>query len=193
MNMVLIHRRDRLEDQQAIRRLKQGDIDGLEHLVQQYQTRALHIAYLITQDAGMAEDVVQTAFVRVYEKIAQFDAARPFGPWFYRVVSNDAIKAAQGQGRASSLDSELPADAAMPDELLEQAQTRDQLRELLAQLSPQQRAVVVLRFYAGLRHDEIADQLDVPPATVRWRLHSSLRHLRHLMIKAGLMKEEVLL
>ena len=83
-----------MEEREAIARLNRGDIAGLETLVRQYQVQAVRTAYLITRDRALAEDIVQAAFLRVYERIGQFDTKRPFGPWFLRSVVNDAIKAA---------------------------------------------------------------------------------------------------
>ena len=74
-----------MEERQAIERMRRGDIGGLELLVRQYQVRALRAAYLVTHDVALAEDVVQTAFVKAYERIKQFDPERPFGPWQRRL------------------------------------------------------------------------------------------------------------
>ena len=93
-----------MDEQQAIALLKQGDLKGLEFLVRQYQAKAVHTAYLIIGDTALAEDIVQTAFLRVAQRIDQFDAQRPFQPWFLRAVVNDAIKTAKRQKRAVSLD-----------------------------------------------------------------------------------------
>lgn len=82
-----------MDDQTAITRIKQGDLNGLESLVERYQARAVHAAYLIVFDQALAEDIVQTAFVKVAERIHQFDETRPFEPWFYRIAVDDAIKA----------------------------------------------------------------------------------------------------
>ena len=84
-----------MEDQIAISRLKQGDLNGLVTLVSRYQAQAVHAAYIIVYDRPLAEDVVQTAFVKVAERIQQFDDGRPFAPWFFRIVVNDALKLAK--------------------------------------------------------------------------------------------------
>ena len=65
-------------------------------------------------------------------------------------------------------------------ESLEQAETADELWRLLDALSPEQRAVTVLHYYADLKHAEIARRLDLPAATIRWRLHAALKQLRRL-------------
>ena len=62
-----------LEEQQAISRLKQGDLGGLEILVRHYQVKAVYAAYLIVRDLKLAEDIVQSAFLQAAQKIHQFD------------------------------------------------------------------------------------------------------------------------
>src|SRR5436190_20885557 len=125
-----------MTEQEAITRLKAGDISGLERLVKLYQVQAVRAAYLIMRDRAAAEDVVQTAFLRAYERIGQFDATRPFGPWFLRGVVNDAVKAAARGARQVSLDglrtagTELPGAALAderpgPEELWDRAETAE--------------------------------------------------------------------
>ena len=74
-----------MDEQAAIARLKHGQIEGLETLVHLHQRKALRAAVLICHDYALAEDIVQNAFVRAYERIQQFDASKPFAPWFLRV------------------------------------------------------------------------------------------------------------
>ena len=183
-----------MDEREAITRLKRGDISGLEFLVRQHQLRALRAAYLITQDRALAEDVVQAAFLQAYQRIDQFDAKRPFAPWFLRSVVNAAIKASQRNGRHFSLD-EAVQDAAddltvadfIPDlapeldETMEQSEMQQAVRLALQKLSPEQRAVVVLRYYIGLSEDEMSDQINVPVGTIKWRLHAARKRLRGLL------------
>src|SRR2546427_978208 len=81
-----------VDEHEAIRRLKQHDLRGLESLVHDHQLEAVRVAMLVTRDRALAEDVVQSSFVRVCEKIGQFDEGRPFRPWFLRIVTNAALK-----------------------------------------------------------------------------------------------------
>jgi RNA polymerase sigma-70 factor (ECF subfamily) len=69
-----------MEEAEAIAQLRQGDVRGLDALVRGHQVQAVRTAYLITRDRALAEDIVQAAFVRGYERIEQFDTGRPFGP-----------------------------------------------------------------------------------------------------------------
>jgi RNA polymerase sigma-70 factor (ECF subfamily) len=88
----------------AIDQLKSGDMCGLEVLVRKYQLEAVRIANAITKDLGLAEEIVQEAFSRVYRCIDQYDDTRPFKPWFLRIIVNDAIKALTYQTRFVSLE-----------------------------------------------------------------------------------------
>jgi RNA polymerase sigma-70 factor, ECF subfamily len=183
-----------LNEREAIIRLKRGDIGGLEALVRAHQVKAVRTAYLITQDRALAEDVVQGAFLRAYQAIHQFDAARPFAPWFLRSVANAAVQAARKQERQLSLDADvqdgesdltfadlLPDAAPSPDEAAEGAEMQQAVWSALQQLPPEQRAAVVQRYYLGLGEDEMADQMDIPPGTVKWRLHAARKQLRGLL------------
>jgi RNA polymerase sigma factor (sigma-70 family) len=124
-----------MEDQIAISRLKQGDLNGLETLVGRYQARAVHTAYLIVYDRLLAEDVVQAAFVKVAERIQQFDDERPFAPWFLRIVVNDALKLVKKRQRDVSLEEKMDEPTAQlakwltdpglqPEQWVEQKETR---------------------------------------------------------------------
>lgn len=178
-----------MEERGAIERLKRGDIGGLETLVRLHQTRALRAAYLIVRDRALAEDVVQEAFVRAYERIGRFDEARPFGPWFAKVVVNDAIKAASRreravpaeQGDAFALLARLADPGAGPEGLAEEAEERRRVWAALEKLPPAQRAAIVQRYYLGLSEAEMAGGEASPPGTIKWRLHAARKSLSKLL------------
>ena len=97
-----------MDERRAIGRLKGGDPGGLEALVKAHQVGAVRAAYLVCRDRSLAEDVVQGAFVKAYEKIGGFDERRSFGPWFNRIVVNDAIKAASRRERTTRYEGASP-------------------------------------------------------------------------------------
>lgn len=174
-----------MNEREAISRLKHGDISGLEALVKLYQKQALHAAYLTTGDYAQAEDVVQAAFLRVYERIEQFDSARPFGPWFLRSVINSALTAVTSR-RDLSLqfgEDELEIPSPEPDLLdrLEAAETKEEILSAIEKLPPVERAAIVMRYYLDLNDAEVSHRLSVPPGTVRRRLHDARRRLRRLL------------
>ncbi len=181
-----------MDEQQAIARLKQDDLCGLEALVRRYQVQAVHAAYLIVRDRPLAEDVVQAAFLRAAEKIGQFDDRRPFGPWFLRSVANAAIKAANQHKRLVSLEAEAEKDTSSPAGWLAdpqpspeaQAETDETRRDIwlaLEKLSPEYRAAVVLRYFLDLSEGEMVEKLGRPLTTIKWRLHAARERLRVLL------------
>ena len=100
-----------MDDDQAIRRMKRGDIGGLESLVTRYQLKAVRAAFLITHDEPMAEDVVQDVFVRVFQRIRGFDESRPFEPYLMRSVVNAALNAHRKHGQRRRRTGEWSAEA----------------------------------------------------------------------------------
>jgi RNA polymerase sigma-70 factor (ECF subfamily) len=177
-----------MEDLQAIRRLKRGDIGGLECLIARYQEKALRAAFLITHDQPMAEDIVQDVFFRFYERVAGYDETRPFEPYFLRSVVNAALNCLEREKKGTSF---TRADTSELENLLEEATSvEDQvefnnrqwkIKECLEELSPRQRAVVVQRYYLEMSEREIADALASPPGTVKWLLYAARARLRTLL------------
>jgi RNA polymerase sigma-70 factor (ECF subfamily) len=171
-----------MTDSEAIAQMQRGDIDGLEPLVRRYQVAAVRAAYLITRDRALAEDVAQAAFLRAYERIGQFDPARPFGPWFLRSVVNDALKVAARRERTVPwVDAVAPLPGPSLDEVLQTAETNAVVWAALGGLPPAQRTAIVLRYYLDLSEAEMADRLGVPPGTVKSRLHAARTRLRRLL------------
>ena len=163
--------------------MQAGDIAGLELLVTTYQLQAARAAFLVVRDRSLAQDVVQTAFVRAFERIAQFDITRPFAPWFLRLVLNDAIKVAGRRAREATLQTAPePTDPSVsPERDIERAETADEVWSALAHLTPAQRAAIVQRYYLGLSEAEMSAALGSPPSTVKARLHAARERLRSLL------------
>jgi RNA polymerase sigma-70 factor (ECF subfamily) len=176
----------------AIAMMQHGDIRGLAALVEAYQLRAVRTAMLITRDQALAEDVVQSAFLRAFEKIHQFDASRPFAPWFMRSVVNAAVQAAKKQQRSISLDNEVSEDTSFedllsgdsssePHQALELQEDKRMIRNALDKLSPDQRAAVVMRYYLDMSESEMSELLQTPAGTIKWRLHHARKRLKGLL------------
>lgn len=177
-----------MDEQNAIGRLRQGDMTGLEYLVSRYQVKAVHTAYLIIGDSSLAEDVVQNSFLRVAIKINQFDDRRMFHSWFFRIVVNDALKEAKRQKRTISLDK--PADKVLdwmlssvpnPEEMTELNELRQDVWHAIQWLSPEQRTVIVQRHFLEMNEAEMSHTLRRPPSTIKWWLHTARKRLKSLL------------
>jgi len=181
-----------MDEAKAIAQLKAGDIAGLQVLVERYQVEAIQAACLIAGDRAIAEDIVQAAFLRVFDKIQGFDEARPFRPWFIRIVVNDATKAAIRQSRTIPLDDDgrvnyedvlhvLAANTREPENAVEREELVAEMRQAITRLSPTQRAAVVLHYFLNLNTAEVAEQLNCAPGTIRWHLSVARDRLRILL------------
>lgn len=178
---------------QAIARLKCHDIAGLETLVHLYQVKAVRAAFLILSDASQAEDIVQTAFLHMAEKIDQYDEQRPFEPWFMRIVVNSALQALRQPFHELSLEMTLSPDSTttltdvladetlLMDEQIEHRELSEAIREALNALPPLQRAAIVMRYYLDMSEQDMVEALHLPKGTIKWRLHAARQQLRSLL------------
>lgn len=179
-----------MDEHRAISRLKQGDIGGLEWVVNQYHEKAIRVAYLIAGDAQLAEDIVQEAFLRVFHSIQKFDASRPFSPWFFRIVTNHAVHTAQKQAQHLPLEEDgveidlvelLSSSGPSVEDLAETSELNTRLWEVIQKLSPRQREAIVLRYYLGANEIEMAGKLKTAPGTVKWLLNAARKKLNSLL------------
>jgi RNA polymerase sigma-70 factor (sigma-E family) len=157
----------RIEDPPEVRRLAvPATFDDL--YVAEYR-RMVRLAFVMLDEAGAAEEVVQDAFARVYERWAKLDQP---GGYLRTCVVNGCRDVLRRRRVARFRPSPpAPADQAAPDHLL----------DALAVLSPARRAAVILRYYADLPEAEIADALGVRPGTVKSMLHRALLQLREVV------------
>jgi RNA polymerase sigma-70 factor (ECF subfamily) len=155
-----------------VRGAQRGSASNLEALFRLHWPRAFRAAFLVVHDSAAAEDIAQEAFLAAIRNLDRFDRRRPFGPWLHRIVVNRAIDWTRArQLRAESELVDLPA--AEPERPLD-----DSLLDALAELAPEQRAVIVLRHLLEYTPGEIAELLSLPRGTVNSRLRRGLDSLK---------------
>jgi RNA polymerase sigma-70 factor (ECF subfamily) len=168
----------------SVRGARRGSLADFEALFREHWRGAHRAAYLVVHDAAAAEDIAQEAFLAAVRNLDRFDRRRPFGPWLHRIVVNRAIDA--GRARAARREVSAahlpePAGSAHPDPELS-----DELLGALSGLSPEQRAVIVLRHVLGYDPGEIARMLDLPRGTVNSRMRRGLDELGARFREEGL-------
>jgi RNA polymerase sigma-70 factor (ECF subfamily) len=160
------------DERARTRGAQRGSVSDLEALFRMHWPRAYRAAYLVTHDAAAAEDIAQESFLAAIRALDSFDRSRPFGPWLHRIVVNRAID----WTRARRLRSEVELSESLPAPSPPEAPDGDTL-DALARLSPEHRAVIVLRYLLEFTPGEIADALDLPRGTVNSRLRRGLDEL----------------
>ncbi len=160
---------------------------SIEALYDQYGGLAFALAYRILGERGIAEDVVQEAFLTVWRQQEMYDAARgSTRTWILTIVHHraiDQLRGARAKSRADTAIKEAMPLPAKEDTWAAVAQQLEQewVRGALATLPPEQRQVVDLAYYGGLTHAEIAERVGIPLGTVKGRLRLALEKLRDVL------------
>ena len=177
-------------DRAVLVRLAEGELDALEDLYDRYKTMAYSIAYRITNDATLAEDVVQDAFLGVWRNAARYVEGRgSVKTWLLSIVHHRAIDAIRRRRPTTELpDVELPPPAALmaPDVWAEVSAGLDSetVQRALATLSAVQREAIELAYFGGLTQQEICERTGTPLGTVKSRMRLGLLAMRR-SLEAG--------
>ncbi len=164
-------------ERKLVREAQRGSKEALASLYTAHWPRAHRAAYLVVHDETAAEDIAQDAFLAAVAALDRFDRRRPFAPWLHRIVVNRGIDWARREAlRRTVADPESQAEPEAPPDAV-----GSELMETLAQLPPEQRAVVVLRYLLEYTPGEIARMLELPRGTVNSRLRRGLDRLRDLV------------
>ena len=158
-----------------VRGAQAGRASDFEALFRAHWPLAHRAAYLVVHDAAAAEDIAQEAFLAAVRTLDRFDRRRPFAPWLHRIVVNRAIDWARARGIRHEAGGEALAGAEAPDPPREPLSP--QILEELRALSPEHRAVIVLRYLLEYTPGEIGKLLDLPRGTVNSRLRRGLDQL----------------
>lgn len=172
-------------ERKAILDCQRGGIQGLRVLYDLYKDRVFRTCFRILGERSAAEDATQEIFVRVFQHIARYDRRSSFSTWLYRVAVNHALNLLQQKRREGTADAEstvdmerLVAPSPGPEQGLLEAEVSSHLQNLLASLSPEHRAILVLREVEGLSYREITEVLGIPVGTVMSRLSRAREALR---------------
>ena len=183
------------EDLPLVNATKNGDLAAFEQLVKRYDRRLLRIAQNVTHDPIDAQDVVQDAFLKAFQKLDQFRATARFSTWLIRITLNEALMKVRKRRNYR----ELPAEEAQdemecapsrlshwvrdPEQLCSAAEFREILRKTLEGLSPSRRIVFVLRDIEELSINDTAEALGLNAVTVKARLFRARLQLRDKLSK----------
>jgi RNA polymerase sigma-70 factor (ECF subfamily) len=171
-------------DRAALARIAGGELAALEDLYDRYKTMAYSIAYRITNDATLAEDVVQDAFLGAWRNAARYVEGRgSVKTWLLSIVHHraiDAIRRRRPTTELPEIDAGLPEALTMPDVWAEVSASLDSVtvREALVALSDVQREALELAYFGGLTQQEIAERTGTPLGTVKSRMRLGLLAMR---------------
>jgi len=165
-------------DRELVERAQQGDESAYAALAVRIADRMYAVAHHILRDTGRAEDAAQQAMIDIWRMLPQLKDPERFQAWAYRIVVRAAYAEAGRQRLWGLRLASVPPDRSFAPDHAAGVAVRDQLERGFRRLPLEHRVVVVLKHFAGLSNEEIADALNIPEGTVRSRLHYSLRTLR---------------
>jgi RNA polymerase sigma-70 factor (ECF subfamily) len=174
-------------DRAVLGRIADGELHALDELYERYKTMAYSIAYRITSDATLAEDVVQDAFLGAWRNAARYIEGRgSVKTWLLSIVHHRAIDAVRRRRPTTELPEreDVPPPALqLPDVWAAVSAKLDAetVREVLGVLSDVQREAIELAYFGGLTQVEIAERTGTPLGTVKSRMRLGLLAMRHAL------------
>ena len=182
---------------ELIARAQRGEPAAFDALVDRYSARLYGYFYRLTGARHEAEDLLQELFVRLVRMIGQYEHGGRFDGWLFRIATNlvrDRVRRARkckraaaagdhrvGRNEVDPLAGVADRTAGEPGDLLERAEQLDGLQWAIGQLPPQEREVILLRYFSQLSFAEIAELMGTPLGTALARGHRGLARLRELM------------
>ena len=169
-----------MNDQDAVTLSKDGDQEAFRCLVERYGPVLQGTAFLMTKNSAVAEELTQDALLSAWRGMGSFKEGLPVKPWLVRILVNRVL---EYQRRGSLLTTPMD-DAPEPrssDRVADEVEARDAVERGLAQLDPDHRQVLMLRYYAELSVPEISEALGWPEGTVKSRLHRATGLMRDLI------------
>ena len=172
-----------------VKKSQKGDTRAFEQLVFIYQDKIYALSYQLTGNYADAQDLAQNVFIKAYRALPGFRNEADFGTWLHRITVNLSINERRRKRPEVYLDNpvqteegEMPrlvaSDAESPEEVYENKEFREMVHRALDELSPEHRAVLILRELQGYSYDEIATILDCSLGTVKSRINRGRQSLK---------------
>ena len=175
-------------DRAAIERYRHGDREAFAELVIRYQRPIYNAAFWILRRAEDANDVTQDVFLKVAERLDEYDAQHKFFSWIYRIAVNEALNLLRRNGREEPLGDDVDTpdtERHGPERMVADAELASRIRSALMRMSVNDRVVLTLRHFSECSYEEIGQILGVDEKTVKSRLFEARQRLRALLSDLG--------
>jgi RNA polymerase sigma-70 factor (ECF subfamily) len=173
---------DQTTDQELVDLVKSGDKKAFSTLVRRHQKAVMRLSVRFMKDVDAAEDVVQEAFIKSYERIASFEGRSSFKSWLFQIAVNTAknkLRDRHTKGRDNTDIFEMQLGVApIAEATLVHGSVADLLQKFVEELPPRQRTALVLRVYEDLSFKEIADIMECPYDTAKANYRHALMKLK---------------
>ena len=179
----------RLNDEYLLDLAVQGDAGSFGEVTQRWERRIFAFIFRYVGNSEEARDLTQNTFAKAFENLGRLSDSSRFSSWLYTIALNECRMRFRREKRAqhfpieddSGSGLELVSAESSPEEGAAQQQQVRRLRRALGHLPDEQRAVIVMKEYQGLKFQEIAEIVEVPLSTVKSRMYLGLKTLRRLL------------
>ena len=178
---------DDISNSELVKKSQLGDKNAFEELVRRHQELVFTLAYKLTGNRELANDVAQEAFIRAWKAIQKFRGDSTFSTWIYRITVNTAWTLRKKAKKHYSLNIEDTQEPVVIDEkkdpefLAINSDLSSVLKKALDQIPVEQRIIVELKNIEGRSHKEIAEYLDISVTAAKVRLHRAHQKLRLIL------------
>ena len=182
-----------MTEAELVARARAGDESAFAALVEAYQSAIYNLCYRMLGDAAEAEDAAQEAFLRAYSRLSSYDVARPFKTWLFSIASHHSIDRLRKRRLIwlSIEDEPLAPHPALreqtpgPEEMSMRREQTEVIQKYLAKLAPDDRQVIVMRYWHDMSYEEIAETTRATVSSVKSRLHRARGHVSEMMRSAA--------
>jgi RNA polymerase sigma-70 factor (ECF subfamily) len=173
-------------DSAIVKRILKGDQEACVEFVRQHHTPIYRLLVHLCRDAHMAEDLSQETFLAAWSNIRNFHQASSLGTWLHKIAYRKFIDAVRRSKRAVAAQSDtainqVQSSSPDPYETVHASEQALRLYRALDRLKPAERDVLVLHYLQGLSYQDVADVLDEPTGTVKWRTSQALENVRNVL------------
>jgi RNA polymerase sigma-70 factor (ECF subfamily) len=175
---------DNEADLALIERCQKGDWSAFTELVVRYQRPIYNAAFWVLRKPEDANDITQVVFLKIAERLDDYDPRFKFFSWIYRIAVNESLNLLRRNGREDALDDDADLadpEGADPERQASAAEVAHRIRSALMKLTPTDRVVVTLRHFSECSYEEIGQILDLDTKTVKSRLFEARQRLRALL------------
>lgn len=168
-------------DHELVSGCLRGEDGCFDELVDRYEKPVYNLAYRVSGSTDDAEDITQSAFIKVYENLKTFDPHRKFFSWLYRIALNEALNFKRSRREMSDGVDAIPSEENGIHQDIEEREEQERIGKALFRLQEDLRAVIVLHYFSECSYHDISYILSIPERTVKSRLYEAREKLRRLL------------
>jgi len=184
----------KLSDETLMLRTGQGDRGAFDEIVRRYSSRMVNLAYQMTGDSELAQDIAQETFYRAYRSAGTYKRIAKFSTWLYTIAINlcrnelrrrkykfSSLEEMAERGEESRVRIDIVDEKARPDKDVEQSELNKLIKKAIGQLPEKFRRPMILRDIQGLSYEETGEILNLPEGTVKSRINRARARVRQML------------